>query len=532
MLSPKQLLLDFQEKRIGIKELKERAIKLIEERKNNTRGNRINELQTVFAKSFEAFLVYFYDKVENPQRAKTRKQFVVKDFHKEIITHLQKIVLDENYKNSNSVNTIINIPPRHGKSTIMDYWVVWGYTINPYCNFIYTSYSQSLAHKMSQTIKDIMGCEEFKELYPEITFHKKKDAKGIWSLKNGGEFVATALGGQITGFGAGNIGNEFGGAIIIDDPLKPDDAKYPKKRQNALDYYTDTLKSRKNSPSTPIVLIMQRLHTEDLTGHLLENEKKDWTHFKFKAVNEEKNTAIWEEVKSFRELAEIKISEPKIYYGQYQQEPIIEGGNLIKQNWFRYFNYEDTLKLRLNKVFIVGDTAFKTKEHNDYTVFTLFASDGVNLYVLDMIRGKWEATPMEAELTKLWDKWKNINIGFMSVKCQGIYIEDKGSGTGLIQTLKSKGMPIRDVERSNMYSKDKRSKDKLTRFYEMELYFSSGRIYLPNWDLRIKQEIITECIRFTADMSHKHDDIVDTLIDGALIGLAKASNTLVSMYGK
>lgn len=493
-----------------------------------TENNEVRERRKAFKTDFESFLVYFYDKLKNPKNATERKQFTVKFFHKEILRELQNLVLSNcgnTLEVQSAINYLINFPPRHGKSTILCYWIAWCFTINLQCNFIYTSYSQGLVHKMSQEIKDIMECPEFVDMYPNIKFHKKKDAKGIWSIQGGGEFIATALGGQIVGFGAGNTATQFGGAIIIDDPLKPDDAKYPRKRQNALDYYNNTLKSRRNSiANTPIILIMQRLHVDDLAGYILENEPKDWKHYKYVAFDENKGQALWENVMSAKELMKLKLIDPKIYYGQYQQEPIIEGGNLIKAQWFRTFSLQDLATLMIKKVYIVGDTAFKTQEHHDYSVFTVFATDNLNVYILDMVRGKWEATPLHNALLELWEKWKSMPIGLNKVKCQGLHIEDKVSGTGLIQNFQREGIPITPIPRTQ--------KDKSVRFSEVELYFSNGRVFLPSWDLKTKQEIIAECIQFTGDMSHKHDDIVDTLIDGVQIGLVRIHNTLISMYGK
>ena len=294
-------------------------------------------------------------------------------------------------------------------------------------------------------------------------------------------------------------------------------------RVNAIAKYTETLKSRKNSVSnTPFVMIMQRLHLEDLTGYVLENEAKQWKHIKYSCLNEETNTALWEEKMSSEILTHLKLSDPKIFYGQYQQEPIIDGGNLIKTDWFKEYHFDDLKTLRINKIFIVADTAFKVKEYNDFSVLTVFATDGKSLFVLDMLRGKWEGTPLEAQVISLWNKWKDTRIGMLNVKCQGLHVEDKASGIRLIQDLRAKSIPVFAVERV---------KDKLSRFYEAELSFSGGRIFLPLHDFKIRQEIIAECSAFSADMSHKHDDIVDTLIDGVQIGLAKSGN-IWAMMGK
>ena len=473
--------------------------------------------------NFKKFLLYFFDKIENAPDRVDRMEFKVLDFHNDIIGHLQNLVLDKDYYKLNSVNLAINIPPRHGKSMLVCYWVAWCYAINQGCNFIYTSYSMQLALTMSMQIKRIIQSEYYFALFPKTKLGKNETAAEKWKIKNGGTFKASSLGGELTGFGAGVGSKEFGGAIIIDDPLKPEDARYDRMRINAIAKYTETLKSRKNSVSnTPFVMIMQRLHLEDLTGYALKNETEQWKHVKYACLNEKTNTALWEEKMSSKILLNLKLADPKIFYGQYQQEPIIDGGNLIKTNWFKEYHLDELKNLRINKIFIVGDTAFKVKEYNDFSVLTVFATDGKSLFVLDMLKGKWEGTPLEAQVVNLWNKWKDIRLGVLNVKCQGLHVEDKASGIRLIQDLRSKGIPVFAVQRV---------KDKLSRFYEAELSFSGGRIFLPLHDFKVKQEIIAECSTFSADMSHKHDDVVDTLIDGVQIGLSKISN-IWAMMGK
>ena len=130
---------------------------------------------------------------------------------------------------------------------------------------------------------------------------------------------------------SGVSGDEFGGALIVDDALKASNVKSQAEMQNAIDYYNNTLKSRLNNQrKTPIIVIMQRLALEDLTGYLLENEPDDWDIIKLQGLNEDTGEALWEEKYPADELLKLKKINPFVYYGQYQQEPIVIGGSVIK----------------------------------------------------------------------------------------------------------------------------------------------------------------------------------------------------------
>ena len=201
-----------------------------------------------------------------------RQEFEVREFHRLIIRKLEDIAFGRAEKR----NLVINIPPRFGKSTIMKYACAWSYLINPRSNCIYTSYSDDLVNSFSKDIRAIISSEAFKVL-TGIELDRAKTGADYWATKDGGGFRASPMGGSITGYGAGIAGSGFGGWLLIDDPLKASNVKSQAELQNCIDYYTNTLKSRcNNQKETPIVVIMQRLALEDLTGYVTESEKDDW----------------------------------------------------------------------------------------------------------------------------------------------------------------------------------------------------------------------------------------------------------------
>lgn len=190
-----------------------------------------------------------------------------------------------------------------------------------------------------------------------------------------------------------------------------------------------------------------------------------------------------------------------MFLSQYQQEPIILGGQVIKRAYFRY--YPVAKEYQYKRILIAADTAMKTKEYNDYSVFMAGGVTTDNkLHVLDMLRGKWEAPELEKMAVAIWNQFKLYPV--TGLTCNGFYIEDKASGIGLVQGLTAKyGIPVIGVPAST---------DKLTRAENVLPYIESGQVHLPeNENYNFNVDILSECEAFSRDMSHKHDDIVDTL---------------------
>lgn len=426
-----------------------------------------------------------------------RKPFIFKPFHIQIINALEDRVLNAN--NQDKPNLLINVAPRSGKSQILQYFVAWGYAINYQSNFILTSYGDSLVMKFSDSIKSIINSQLYQDMF-NYKLDTKNTAKEFWKIENGGEFRASAMGSIITGFGAGTMSPDWGGAMIIDDPLKAADFKSEASRQNCIDFYTNTLKSRLNNPKTPIILIMQRLHIDDLTGYILKNESDIWEHIVLPTIDEDTETSIWEEQFPYEKLMEYKRILPFFYYSQYQQEPIILGGSVIKGDWLKF--YPVNQEFLYKKIIIVADTAMKVKEHNDYSVFIVGGQTSDDkLHILDIVRGKWESPELKTTAKTLWNKWQS----FKGKHCSGLYIEDKASGTGLIQELRKEcSIPIKPVVAD---------KDKLTRLESVLSHIECGNVLLPcSKEYGFNPDLISEAEAFSRDDSHRHDDQVDCLV--------------------
>lgn len=375
----------------------------------------------------------------------------------------------------------------------------WTLTKVPQSKNIMTSYSDTLVTNNSQAIRDMIMSQEHQEMF-SIETKKDSTAKKLWKTSLDGGLYAVSSFGQITGFGAGLKSEGWGGFIGVDDPLKPDDRESLLKLEKVKDWFETTLSNRKNKPDTPIIIIMQRLHKNDLVGCIENNEfgdLEDWTIIKVKMIDEDNRVSLWEEYYPYEKIIKIKEKNPSYFYSQFQQEPIIKGGNLLKTEWIKYVNREVLNTIRFDRKFITVDSALKDKEKNDYTVYTAFGVLDKKLYILDMYRGKPRSKERELTAKSFYDKHNTYPFN-------GMYIEQKASGIDLFQRMKDDGYMVFEVERNT---------DKIFRA-------ENAAPYIETYGLHVAEELpylIEMQGEYEAFPNATHDDIIDTIIDGVEI---------------
>lgn len=425
-----------------------------------------------------------------------REDFEVLGFHLKIIQRLQEFTLDDGEKKK---NLYIGLAPRLGKSIIMRYFMAWCYAFNPNCNFVLTSYAEDLVTSFSAEIMKIVQSDLFFELFgcglqPGIA------NKTQWQIKGGGLFRAAPMTGTITGFGAGTKGKGFGGAIVIDDFMKADDYNSKKEKERAINVYKRTLKSRKNTDDVPFIIIAQRLAKDDLIGYIMKHERKEWDFFILPTLQED-GTSLWEKTISAKTLQRLKKQDPFFFYSQYQQNPIVEGGEVIKQDWFRYWNKEES-NPKFRRVFVTMDTAIKAEDAHDYTAACLWGLtyDG-NLYLIDLLHKKISAENLEMQFMRWITKYPRGSVYGRRIDC--IYIEEKATGYELLKRLKRRiRLPLKGLNLNNL--------KKVERVKLMVPDIAEGYFYLPNNEGDpISSECINECVSFTDNDNHEYDDIVD-----------------------
>ena len=239
--------------------------------------------------------------------ARTGSEFIENYHHARICRALEKVVIGDTKR------LVINMPPRYSKTEIaVVNFIAWAIGIFPDAEFIHASYSKRLATNNTWKAKAVVESEIYQEIFGNINLRDDSKAKDEWKTTRGGVVYATGAEGTITGYGAGKMRKNFGGAIIIDDPHKASEANSEVRRQNVIDWFTTTMESRTNSPDTPIIVIMQRLHEKDLAGFLLSGGNGEkWDSLIIPAIND-KEEPLWEYKHSLIELERMRRSNPYV----------------------------------------------------------------------------------------------------------------------------------------------------------------------------------------------------------------------------
>ena len=445
-------------------------------------------------------------------------------WQREIAQNLQQFY--EDFVAGKKPKLVIQAPPQHGKSVIVIDFITWISGKDPDLKTIFSSFSKQLGSRANLMCQRIYTTQKYQKIFPDTKIGKMgvpvpgstkpiRNREFVEYVDKKGSFRNTTVKGAITGESL-DIG-------IIDDPIKGRDAANSAlNRDNVWDWFTDDFFTR-FSENAGILAILTRWHVDDPIGRFLKSDIGDKVKvisYPAIATKDEKyrkcGEALFPQHKSLDFLMERKLLFDKnSWESLYQQNPQIVGGEIIRGSWFGSYSQLPTLKQRL----IYADTAQKTSERNDYSVFQSWGlgSDG-KLYLIDMIRGKWEAPELKRRAISFWNKhaaYKTNNFG----QLRQMKVEDKASGTGLIQDLKlTERLPIVGIQRT---------KDKYTRLLDVIGYIEAGYVMLPI-DGTFTNDFIYECESFTADDSHKHDDQVDPMIDAINDLLAK--DNIVTMW--
>lgn len=405
--------------------------------------------------------------------------------------------------------------------------------------FIHASFNGELVNENSVAVKDVIALEAYREMYPGIMPRDDADAKGLWKTPVGGGMLAKPAGGPITGFRAGTMEPGFTGALVIDDPLKPDDALFEIKRKAVNSRWHSTFKSRLAVESVPVVVIMQRLHPQDFAGYLLTGGAgcrwdhlwlpvlidkaakypSEWTHGD-PIAHGLPDGPLWEAKHTLAQIEELQgtAGDPVAAYhfaAQYMQRPTLLEGNLFKSGWLIPYKWDDLPPIEYR--IITADTAQKVGTKNDYTVFQEWGlgRDG-RAYLLDQVRGKFEAPELISTALVFWRRCADRPTNTMgTLRYMGV--EDKVSGTGLIQTLKRERIAVQPIERGV-------ERDKYTRAMDVVSFFANGLVRVPEADAAPwVGSWCAEVLAFTGK-GDAHDDQVDPTVDAVKTLLAGGLN--------
>ena len=463
----------------------------------------INNTRAVLLGDFMTFTRTFYE-------LRTGREFLLSNppgrrcRHKIICEHLRKVF------NGEITRLIINIPPRYGKTEWAIHFVAWALANYPDSNFIYASYSQSVATHQTSVIRDIISMPYYKAMFGTgISSHTK--AKDNFYTTGGGEIFASGTSGSITSRGAGIKGaNRFGGAIICDDLHKPLDVYSDTMRGATNEWFFNTLSSRVNQPDkTPMIFIGQMLHEDDILANLKKQTNKDgspvWTVIDLQARDECRNP-LDPEMHTIEMLDQMEREDKYVFSAQYQQRPLPAGGGIFQPTDFMILEFEPEILV----TFLTVDTAETDKDYNDATVFSFFGvykimNKGIDtgkygIHWLDCREIRVEPKDLETEFFDFYARCMRHKI-----KPYTACIEKKSTGVTLASCLKqTPGLRVVDIDRNRSGG------SKTARFLECQPYVARHQVSLTEGAKHVKM-CVEHMGKITSNDSHLHDDIADTL---------------------
>ena len=391
---------------------------------------------------------------------------------------------------------VLNQPPRSLKSFIVSVCLpAWVLGHKPSSAIVVASYAEDLAIKFSRECRTLAESDYFKWVFPDLRLNPRKMSETEFTTMDNGYRMTASVGGTLTGRGAD--------LLIVDDPIKAQDAYSEKERDRVLNWFNTTALTRRNSAKKCLIIVaMQRLHEEDLAGKLTQNS---WPSIVVPAIAMENEihqlaktltyTRKTGEILQFRRDSQQDLEDTKRQIGshdfeaQYQQNPLPTAGNIVKAAWLT--RYEELPQINYGAdTFITCDPASKPGEQNDFTAILAATIIKNNLYILDVARGHWTMAEMR----------KRIEEFTAHHKARIVEIEDTAIGPGLIQDLRANTrISVRPCKPQG--SKEERLRGRIGPL-------ESGRVFFPRdkpWSADFERELL-------GFPSTKYDDQVDAFI--------------------
>ena len=478
----------------------------------------------------------------------TGQKMLYVDYYTVLFETIQKMIdLESN-------RLIINIPPRAGKTLIISIFLpLFAWVRNPCGQTILTGFNSDVLAECSGYIRTIMSDPDFRRVFPDVEIDMNKKSIERLGTMSAGVIHAIPTSGKMTGKGCGALVEGFACMMCIDDVIKPDDAGSPTERNKINNRFSNTLLSRLATETTPLAIIMQRLHSDDLCGYLMtggSSDTYDWlnipglirketgsavwyqelierygyTHVKPilydlgrdpSEYDEEGDSSFWSVRKTVKTLKGLKAKDPYTFYSQYMGEPVGKGNSALSDEDIG--SYVDRKDYKVAYTFMTADTAATTQTYSDPSCAVLWGVTRCNkLLVLDVIVDKWEVPELIEAMRAFWRLHNVYDIHNPTLKPRGFYIEDKSSGLVLNQQfLKDGTVLVRPVPRDGTSNNDK-----FSRFMNAIPYFKEGRILLP------KQHELFQYLRREllgqSDLGNntRHDDFADNVSDAVAVAFA------------
>jgi predicted phage terminase large subunit-like protein len=413
---------------------------------------------------------------------------------------------------------IINIPPRHLKSLAASVALpAWCLGHAPDAAIVCAAYAQDLSEKFARDCRAVMHSGWYRATFP-TRLTAQRAALGELITTKGGFRLATSVGGVLTGRGAD--------LIIIDDPLKPADAISHTRRGGVNGWYDGTLYSRLNDKSHGVVIIvMQRLHEDDLVGHLLRQE--GWELLSFPAIAEHgeehlldtpfgtrrfirrAGEALHPARESLETLEQIRATIGDYNFAsQYQQDPQPPSGLIVKREWLKFYSEEDKPDA-FDQIVQSWDTASKVSQLSDYSVCTTWGLKGQKMYLLNVFRRKMEFPELKRTVRDLATLWHATVV----------LVEDKSSGIPLIQELHADGFASVKAAPANNGEKEMRLRAQTAKIEGHFALFPERAPWLDAYLLEL-----------TTFPNSKHDDQVDSTVHALAWSTQEATKSGMALF--
>lgn len=399
--------------------------------------------------------------------------------------------------------------PTHNSEIISRNFPAWALGKNPDLKIVGCSYSSDLAEQFSRSIQRTIDSKEYQSIFPETYLsgsNIRTDTKGFLrnvdifeTVGHRGFYKAVGVGGSLTGTPVD--------IAIIDDPVKDaNEANSTTYRQRVWDWYNTVLSTRLHNDSKQL-FIMTRWHEDDLAGRILKAEPQDWTVLSIPAICETEHDgnlhsprhigdALWENRHSKRKLEKQKARAPREFSALHQQHPTIEGGNIVKRDWFRRISMAEFIALRFNEpMHFYLDTAYnKKKKNQDNDPSGILAACRIrnNIYLYDA-QQVWKEMP---DLLRFLPDYMEAHEGN---KESILHIEPKANGISVVQML-------REISTLNVKETPTPTDDKEVRLRAVSPRIECGRVYIVegSWN----DDFLDEVCGFP---SQPHDEFVDIL---------------------
>lgn len=479
----------------------------------------IDLLKTWTLHSVLNFTRYFF-------KQKFKRKFVVGQHHVAIGKALDRVLSGE------CKRLIINIAPRYGKTELaVKNFIAMGLAINPKAKFIHLSYSDDLARDNSRGVNEILREDSYRRLFPETKPTSINTRK--WFTSAGGGLYAVSSAGQVTGFGAGIVDKDeeeelsaeveelasvddgnFGGAIVIDDPIKPDDARSETVREKVNQKFETTIRNRVNSRNTPIIIIMQRLDEEDLCGYLQKLEPEDWEVLSLPVIQHDENgeeVALWPFKHTLEELHDLREKNAFVFDTQYMQNPRPITGLMYER---KFSTYEAVPITRKRKIKAYIDTADTGK---DFLCCIIYVETEIGNFILDVYYTQAPMEVTESETARRLSKYE----------VEGCIVESNNGGRGFGRKVCENCRILGNRKTSFTYFTQTENKD--VRIFNHSNEVQNLCVMPTRWDL-LWPQFYKAITQYKKEGGNAHDDAPDALT-GTVEKRAQRAQNLTRIFG-